>query len=83
MSNRTHHPPPRYWKRTIETLTGLCYCDRSCPCGEANGLWWWPGIGGGGLPDWLPGWTNGIDTASLWDWLVESGHAGPRPAGGG
>ncbi len=68
---------PRYWKVVIHDLTGLRYCDRDCDCGENNELWWWPDPGDGGrVPDWLPGWTNGSDTFSIWDWLVENGKVG-------
>jgi hypothetical protein len=65
---------PRYWKVTIGRLTGLNFCDRSCGCGENNGLWWFPTPGGGGVPDWVPGWMNGGDTHEIWRWLVANGR---------
>jgi hypothetical protein len=75
-------PPPllRYWKVAIRRITGLHYCDRDCGCGEANGLWWWPTPRFEGRPPWLPGWTNGADTASIWRWLAENGHADLAPS---
>lgn len=69
-------PLPRYWKAQIRKLTGLEFCDANCNCDEPNKqLWYWPpGLMSRGLPKWLPGWTNGVDTDELWDWLVENGH---------
>lgn len=71
-------PLPRYWKTTIHRLTGLNFCDRSCGCGDNNQLWWFPVHSRDSLPDWLPGNLNGIDTESLWRWLVRNGHDKPE-----
>lgn len=68
-------PLPRYWKVVISRLTGLNYCDRSCPCGENNMLWWFPTPSHRGVPEWVPGWMNGVDTYEVWRWLVENGRA--------
>jgi hypothetical protein len=78
MMTKTKRRPnvlPRYWKATIHRLTGLNYCDRSCGCGEANGLWWFPTRSAAGVPDWVPGWMNGADTHEIWRWLVKNGKA--------
>jgi hypothetical protein len=67
---------PRYWKREISRITGLHFCDRSCGCGDANQLWWFPvAPNRGGIPSWVPGWMNGADTSSVWNWLAQNGHA--------
>jgi hypothetical protein len=63
--------PPRYWKTVISRITGLNFCDRSCPCEENNQLWWFP------TP---PDWANGVDTFELWEWMVENDRAGPLKA---
>lgn len=64
---------PRYWKREIGSITGLNYCDRECGCGENNQLWWLPTPDRSGIPDWVPGWMNGIDSFEIWRWLVANG----------
>jgi hypothetical protein len=66
---------PRYWKRTIAALTGLQFCDRSCGCGENNGLWWFPVEADArrAMPAWVPGWMNGGPTEEVWAWLVREG----------
>jgi len=69
---------PHFWKRDIAAITGLNFCDRSCPCGEANELWW-TSTPGSTSPDWLPGWMNGVDSYEIWQWLIENGRVpGPK-----
>jgi hypothetical protein len=72
---------PRYWKRDIRRITGLIFCDRDCGCGEANGLWWFPTPSGRGVPEWVPGWMNGVDSYEIWRWLVENDRVPPRRRG--
>lgn len=64
---------PRYWKRTIRRITRLNFCDRDCGCGENSQLWYFPTPNSDGVPDWVPGWMNGVDSHEIWRWLVENG----------
>ncbi len=56
----------------IHHATGLNFCDQHCPCGQNNQLWWTPTWGNGEVPEWAL-WMNGVDTDSIWSWLVENG----------
>lgn len=71
-------PLPRYWKVAIKKITGLNFCDRDCDCGENNQKWYFPsGSLRQNMPEWVPGWMNGVDTYEVWNWLVENGHCDP------
>ena len=65
-------PLPRNWRDVIARLTNMHYCDKQCGCSENSKLWYFPtGTASLKVPHWLPGKMNGIDTHSLWRWLVQ------------
>ena len=77
MKTQTQPPTPnlRILRRLVDAnLTGLVFCGRNCPCGEANGLWWVDSPDG-----WknkaIAGWMNGADSATLWRHMIENGMA--------
>ena len=77
MKTQTQPPTPnlRTLRRLVgANLTGLVFCGRNCPCGEANGLWWVDSPDG-----WknkaIAGWMNGADSATLWRHMIENGMA--------
>lgn len=69
-------------RRLIEKVTGLCFCDRECGCGENNQLWWFPPPLWSAcmFPAWLPGRMNEAEIRSVWRWLVEHGKVPRRKA---
>ena len=76
---KTKNLPPtpdlRILRRLVDAnLTGLVLCDRNCPCGTANGLWWVDSPAGWKNKAIAP-WMNGADSASLWRYLIENGMA--------
>lgn len=63
---------PADWEDKISEVTGLNFCGEDCGCGENAQLWYFDTPRHRG-PDWVPGWMNGADTDSIWEWLVENG----------
>jgi hypothetical protein len=56
----------------IARVTGMNFCGRDCGCGENSQLWFFP-AGADGVRRWVPSWMNGVETAVVWEWLVENG----------
>ena len=68
---------PKNSKKRIHEITHLNFCDEDCDCGENNQLWWVPVTASERrcMPEWVPGWMNGVDTDEIWQWLVQNGKA--------
>lgn len=65
-------------KRThqLAEALGMHYCDRDCPCGGDSQLLYTPMCGK--APEWLPGWANGCDPESIYNWAMkEAAKEGP------
>ncbi len=58
----------------ISDLTHLHLCDEDCGCGESTGHWYFPVTASARrrMPDWVPGWMNGVSTEEIVNWLDEN-----------